>query len=263
MACKKMLTVRATDKKQESPKKRRWNDKLQSRAPWNRVVSFFQDNEVKKKMSAGEQELLLSTGFYHFLDIHPCKFAAALILALGQSWNIEERAFEIGGHFVHFNVNSVALITGFPNRGEEVPPFSFTMKNKHHFQTSLFSTRLLMISELEDLMKAVLSVSSRTAEDSRLLVQLIVWYILGTLIVMGTKHNQVADEICNYVYELDVISSYNWAVFVYDGLRLVLDKISTTHAQRKAGLSTHGFGYVSGFAYCIQVSLLIYFKILL
>lgn len=236
-----------------------WGDKLQGRSPMLGAAKFFQTYQVKENLNTHEQNLLKSTGFQYFLDIHRCKLSRAIIQALGQAWSKEEQGFQVGGVLITFTANAVALISGLPNRGELISPLSFSIKEKHKFQTSLFSSKSLYIAEVERKIVELLSVKERSGEDSRKLVQVIVWYILGGLIVVGTKRDHVADELAGYIYRLETISNYNWAAMIHATLVSSLNRISSIYDQRKMGLSTKGYGYIHGFAYCLQVSIIFLF----
>ncbi|KAI0508056.1 hypothetical protein KFK09_014190 [Dendrobium nobile] len=66
------------------------------------------------------EEKLKELNIYQFLQFSEFEQNAPLIYQLLTMWNIEKKSFIIEGHVVPFTADEVALLTGLPNRGEEI-----------------------------------------------------------------------------------------------------------------------------------------------
>ncbi|KAI0524548.1 hypothetical protein KFK09_003922 [Dendrobium nobile] len=66
------------------------------------------------------EEKLKELNIYQFLQFSGFEQNAPLIYQLLTMWNIEKQSFIIEGHVVPFTADEVALLTGLPNRGEEI-----------------------------------------------------------------------------------------------------------------------------------------------
>ena len=83
------------------------------------IVSKLRD--VNKSLSKPYKRQLQTTSFGWLLNLH-CNIEAngRMLEVMVASWNVDERAFQVGDRVIPFTLYDVALILGLPVRGEPI-----------------------------------------------------------------------------------------------------------------------------------------------
>uniref|UniRef100_A0A2N9ETW2 Aminotransferase-like plant mobile domain-containing protein n=1 Tax=Fagus sylvatica TaxID=28930 RepID=A0A2N9ETW2_FAGSY len=95
------------------------NPKVQPRIRHHCIVSKLMD--VNKSLSEQCKRQLQTTPFGWLLNLH-CNIEASgrMLEVMLASWNVDERAFQVGDRLIPFTLYDVALILGLPVRGEPI-----------------------------------------------------------------------------------------------------------------------------------------------
>jgi hypothetical protein len=95
------------------------NTEVQPRIHHHCIVSKLRD--VNKSLSQQCKRQLQTTPFGWLLNLH-CNIEASgrMLEVMVASWNVDERAFQVGDRLIPFTLCDVALILGLPVRGEPI-----------------------------------------------------------------------------------------------------------------------------------------------
>jgi hypothetical protein len=208
------------------------NPEVQPRIRHHCIVSKLRD--VNKSLSEQCKRQLQTTPFGWLLNLH-CNIEASgrMLEVMVASWNVDERAFQVGDRLIPFTLYDVALILGLPVRGEPIDC------NQSHSGGSLveklLNTHLKTTSpERTKLVTLLTKPSIKVPDRVRLYIALVLSYFL-----FPTTSQKVNTNLLPLLDDRANLGRYAWGKAVYEFLVSGLNRAAASKQAKKGRGNLH------------------------
>ncbi|XP_020589050.1 uncharacterized protein LOC110030606 [Phalaenopsis equestris] len=195
-----------------------------------------------------EWALLRRTPFGKLIkDILKLDMNMEIVDALLGFWDEGHCGFLIGGVIIPFTVDDIALITGLPNRGQNVVRQKRALSLDPEF-SRIYLTKNIIRRRLDNILRNRNDHNPET--DKRFVQQMILFLWVSVLFPSGS--GVVPRYMAYYVKDLDSIGSYNWAEALHSFLVKEINAKSKVVKERNEGKEV-AVGCMNGLSFTITV----------